>query len=102
MLVEVDERYTKEYLEADKRSIANAVQVFFNDGSKTQKIEVEYPVGHKRRRNEGIPLLLNKFKENLATKFDPKKAAVIQEICSNQQNLEAMNFNEFSDLFWLG
>ncbi|RDU62263.1 2-methylcitrate dehydratase [Helicobacter sp. MIT 14-3879] len=102
MLVEVDDRYTKEYLESDKRSIANAVQVFFKNGSKTQKVEIEYPVGHKRRRNEGIPLLLSKFKSNLAVKFDTKKVTLIEKICSNQKALEKMNFNEFSDLFWLG
>ncbi|MCD4862594.1 2-methylcitrate dehydratase, partial [Campylobacter coli] len=50
MQVEVDDRYTKEYLESDKRSIANAVQVFFKDGTSTKKVEVEYPIGHKRRR----------------------------------------------------
>ena len=102
MLVEVDERYTKEYLEADKRSIANAVQVFFKDGSKTQKIEVEYPVGHKRRRNEGIPLLEAKFKANLATRLSPKQCEKILSLCSKQEILEQTNFNEFSDLFWLG
>ena len=47
MVVEVDDRYTREYLEADKRSIANAVQIFYKDGSKSEKVEVEYPIGHK-------------------------------------------------------
>jgi 2-methylcitrate dehydratase len=56
MVVEEDPRYTREYLEPDKRSIANAVQVFFADDSATEKVEVEYPVGHRRRRAEGIPL----------------------------------------------
>lgn len=102
MVVEVDERYTKEYLEADKRSIANAVQVFFKDGSKTQKIEVEYPIGHKRRRSEAIPLLEAKFKANLATRLSPKQCEKILTLCENQELLENTNFNEFSDLFWLG
>lgn len=101
MEVVVDERYTKEYLEADKRSIANAVQVFFKDGSKTQKVEVEYPIGHRRRRNEGIPLLISKFNANLATRLSPKKCAQIEQICSNQKSLEELDFNEFSDLFAL-
>lgn len=99
MEVVVDERYTKEYLEADKRSIANAVQVFFKDGSKSEKVEVEYPIGHRRRRSEGIPLLISKFSANLATRLSPKKCEQIEKICSNQKSLEELDFNEFSDLF---
>ena len=53
MVVQEDKRYSREYLEADKRSIANAIQVFFKDGTHTPKVEVEYPVGHRRRREEG-------------------------------------------------
>ncbi|EHR1798170.1 2-methylcitrate dehydratase, partial [Campylobacter coli] len=102
MQVEVDDRYTKEYLESDKRSIANAVQVFFKDGTSTKKVEVEYPIGHKRRRSEGIPLLIAKFKANLATRLSPKQCEKIMKICEDQKSLEQMNFNEFSDLFWLG
>ncbi len=102
MVVEVDERYTKEYLQSDKRSIANAVQIFYKDSSKSQKIEVEYPIGHKRRRDEGIPVLIEKFKSNLAVKLSPKQCAKILSICHDQNTLESMNFNEFSDLFWLG
>ncbi|EHF7953946.1 2-methylcitrate dehydratase, partial [Campylobacter coli] len=102
MQVEVDDRYTKEYLESDKRSITNAVQVFFKDGTSTKKVEVEYPIGHKRRRSEGIPLLIAKFKANLATRLSPKQCEKIMKICEDQKSLEQMNFNEFSDLFWLG
>ena len=99
MEVKVDDLYTKEYLEADKRSIANAIQIFFKDGSQTEKVEVHYPVGHKRRRDEGIPLLVEKFKNNLATKISPKNCNIIEEICSSQEKLEEMDFNVFSDLF---
>ena len=101
MVVEVDDRYTREYLEADKRSIANAVQVFFKDGSKTDKVEVEYPIGHKRRRDEGIPVLVSKFKRNIALKLSPKKCAMIEKLCSDQKALESTPFNEFNDLFAL-
>lgn len=101
MEVVVDERYTKEYLEADKRSIANAVQIFYKDGTKSEKVEVEYPIGHKRRRKDGIPLLISKFKHNLAGRLSPKQCATIEHVCENQATLEAMNFNEFSDLFAL-
>jgi len=101
MEVVVDARYTKEYLEADKRSIANAVQIFYKDGTKSEKVEVEYPIGHKRRRKDGIPLLISKFKHNLAGRLSPKQCATIEKACENQASLEAMNFNEFSDLFAL-
>ena len=102
MVVEVEDRYTKEYLESDKRSIANAVQIFYKDGSKSQKVEVEYPIGHKRRRDEGIPVLIEKFKRNIALKLSPKKCAAINEICANQKALESTPFHAFSNLFWLG
>lgn len=101
MSVEVDDRYSREYLEADKRSITNAVQVFFKDGSSTEKVEIDYPVGHRRRREEGIPLLIAKFKSNLATRLSPKKAQMIEDICSSQEVLEKKPFHEFSDLFAL-
>src|SRR5205085_432296 len=62
--------YSRDYLDPDKRSIANALQVFFTDGTNTPRMEVEYPVGHRRRRSEGIPLLVAKCEQNLATQFD--------------------------------
>lgn len=101
MVVKVDDRYTKEYLEPDKRSIANAVQIFYKDGTQSAKVEVEYPIGHRRRRDEGIPLLVAKFEKNLSKKLSPKKCEQIKNICSNQSTLESMAFNEFSDLFGL-
>jgi len=91
-------RYTKEYLEADKRSIANALQIFFKDGSSTEKVEVEYPVGHRRRREEGIPLLEQKFRSNLATRFPANRVEKIFAVCKDQKALEAMPVNEFMDL----
>jgi 2-methylcitrate dehydratase len=91
-------RYTREYLEADKRSIANALQIFFRDGTSTEKVEVEYPVGHRRRRAEGIPLLEEKFRSNLATRFPAARVEKIFALCKDQQALEAMPVNEFMDL----
>jgi 2-methylcitrate dehydratase len=91
-------RYTREYLEADKRSIANALQIFFRDGTSTEKVEVEYPVGHRRRRAEGIPLLEEKFRSNLATRFPAGRVEKIFALCKDQQALEAMPVNEFMDL----
>ena len=101
MVVEVDERYTREYLEADKRSIANAVQIFYKDGSKSEKVEIDYPIGHKRRRSEGIPVLIAKFERNIARKLSPKKCAKIKELCGDQSKLESTPFHVFSDLFAL-
>ncbi|MCT8164295.1 MULTISPECIES: 2-methylcitrate dehydratase [unclassified Pseudomonas] len=92
-------RFTQEYLEPDKRSIANAVQVFFKDGSSTQQVVVEYPVGHRRRRGEGIPLLEAKFRENLATRFARQRCEQILGVCKDQQRLEGMAVHRFMDLF---
>lgn len=95
MQVIEDARYTREYLEADKRSIANAVQIFFKDGTSTPKIEVEYPIGHRRRRAEGIPLLVKKFEENLATRLKPAQAKAIRELCMDRARLEATPVDSF-------
>jgi 2-methylcitrate dehydratase len=94
-----DPRYSREYLEADKRSIANAVQVFFKDGSSTEPVAVEYPIGHRRRRVDGIPLLEDKFKANLATRFTAQRSAEIFALCTDQAKLEATPVNRFVDLF---
>ena len=99
MIIEEDDRYTKEYLESDKRSIANAIQIFFKDGTFTDKIEVEYPIGHRRRREQGIPLLIEKFERNLATQFSESRCSDINSLCSDQSKLESTAVNEFMDLF---
>ncbi len=98
MVIEEDARYSAEYHEPDKRSIANAIQVFFKDGSSTDKIEVEYPIGHRRRREAGIPLLEEKFRRNLAVRFPAGRCAAIFDLCKDQQRLEATPVNEFMDL----
>ncbi len=99
MVVIEDERYSREYHEPEKRSIANAIQVFFKDGSKTEKVAVEYPIGHRRRREEGIPVLEQKFKGALATRFPAKRVEKIFALCKDQKKLEAMPVNEFVDMF---
>ncbi len=98
MEVVEDERFSREYLEADKRSIANAIQVFFADGSSTDEVVVEYPIGHRRRRGEGIPLLEAKFHANLATRFPAGRCRQIFALCKDQARLEATPVNEFMDL----
>lgn len=91
--------YTKDYLDPDKRSITNAVQVFFKDGSETEKIAIEYPVGHRRRRREGIPLLIEKFRINLSRRFSERRQKAILDLCLDRARLETMPVQEFVDLF---
>ena len=98
MVIEEDERYSKEYLESDKRSISNAIQIFFNDGSSTEKIEVEYPIGHRRRREQGIPLLVEKFERNLRTQFSDSRVESIMSLCANQETLEKTPVTDFMNL----
>ncbi len=93
-----NKQWSKDYLDPQKRSIANAIQVFFKDGSKTFNVVVEYPVGHRRRRKEGVPMLEAKFRTNLARKFPEKQRAAIYELCQDQKKLEATPVNEFVDL----
>jgi 2-methylcitrate dehydratase len=94
-----DPRYTKEYLDADKRSIANAVQVFFTDGSHTEKIAVEYPIGHRRRRSEGIPLLVKKFEANLDSRFPAAQCERIMTLCNDPVSLDGTPVDQFTDMF---
>ena len=98
MVIKEDERYTKEYLEEDKRSIANAIVIHFKDGSSTEKVEVEYPIGHRRRREQGIPLLIEKFKVNLSTQFSENRTKEILSLCEDQSTLENSSVIDFMNL----
>ena len=98
MTIIEDKKYSKDYLEADKRSIANKIKIYFNDGTSTDEIEVEYPIGHMRRRDEGIPVLENKFKSNLAITYDEDIAKRIFELCMSQQELEETSVVDFQSL----
>jgi 2-methylcitrate dehydratase len=92
-------QYSRDYLDPKKRSIANQLQIFFRDGTATRKVAVEYPVGHRRRRREGIPLLEEKFRRNLARRFPKARADAIFALCHDQERLEATPVNEFVDMF---
>ncbi len=94
-----DKQFTRDYHDPDKRSIANALTVEFNDGKKLKEIAVEYPIGHKRRRKEGIPVLVEKFKTNLARRFPVKQQKTILNVSLDQKKLEAMAVNEYVDLY---
>jgi 2-methylcitrate dehydratase len=94
-----DPQYTKDYHDPEKRSIANALTIEFSDGSKLDEVAVEYPIGHKRRRAEGIPLLVEKFRTNLARRFPLKQQQAILAASLDQAKLEAMPVNEYVDLY---
>jgi 2-methylcitrate dehydratase len=94
-----NKRYSRDYLDPKKRSIANQLQVFFKDGTATRKVAVEYPVGHRRRRHEGIPLLEAKFRRNLARRFPEERQRAILDLCRDQKQLEATPVDSFVDLF---
>lgn len=99
MEVVEEKQFSIDYLDPAKRSIANAIQIFFKDGSSTEEIIVEYPIGHRRRRKEGVSLLEQKFKNNLLTRFPAERMEKIFNVFQNQQTLENMSVNEFVDLF---
>jgi len=99
MVCREDKNFSADYLDPEKRSIANAVQVFFKDGSKTDEVVVEYPLGHHRRRAEGIPYLIEKFKTNLARRFPAKQQQAILDASLDQKKLEELPVNEYVDLY---
>lgn len=92
-------QYSLDYHDPDKRSIANALQIEFKDGSKTQKVEIEYPIGHRIRRQEGIPLMKEKFKNALNDFYSSEKAIEIEKIFSDRVALGQMSVIEFIDMF---
>ena len=98
MQVSEEPRFSAEYHDLDKRAIGNSVQVFFNDGTATEKVSIDYPLGHHRRRDEGIPLLEKKFADALAKHFPVEQSARIYDLCLDQSKLEATPVNEFMDM----
>jgi 2-methylcitrate dehydratase len=99
MTVVENQGYSRDYLDPERRSIANALQVFFRDGSKAERVEVEYPIGHRRRRVEGLPLLRSKFESNIATRLQSRQCDRILRLCDDQERLEATPIHEFVDLW---
>ncbi|GIN76454.1 MULTISPECIES: bifunctional 2-methylcitrate dehydratase/aconitate hydratase [Bacillus] len=94
-----NKQYSTDYLDPEKRSIANAVQVFYKDGTQSQKIAIEYPIGHRRRRNEGIPLLKEKFTNNLKTRFPAGQAERINALLNDPRQLSGTPVPDFMELF---
>jgi 2-methylcitrate dehydratase len=88
-------KFTQEYYAPDKRYIGNAVQVFFKDGSKTDRVAVDYPIGHRKRRAEGMPVLVKKFEASVAAHFLPKQTEAIKALFANRNKVEKMPVQEF-------
>jgi 2-methylcitrate dehydratase len=92
-------QFTRDYLDPEKRSIANAVTVKLKDGRTLDEVVVEYPIGHRRRRQEGIPLLIAKFRRNLARRFPEKQQRAIADLSLDRARLEQTPVNEYVDLY---
>ena len=99
MEVEENKKFSEDYLDPAKRSIANSLQIFFKDGTSTDVEEVHYPIGHKNRRSEGIPILINKFERNLNTQFSNQHASEIMSLFEDDERLFNLPASEFVDFF---
>ena len=100
-VMEVSENpvFTKEYFDKNKRAIGNSVQVFFKDGTKTKLVRVDYPIGHRLRRKEGIPVLKRKFSDAIATRISAKNCTLLEAACAKRSLLEKMPVDAFLDLW---
>jgi len=87
--------FTEEYYAPDKRYIGNAVQVFFRDGTSSQRVQVDFPIGHRKRRAEGMPLLVKKFESSVDAYFSPKQAERIKALFADSDRLDSLPVNEF-------
>lgn len=94
MHVTENTQFSKDYLDPEKRSIGNAIRITFKDGTKTQEIVIEYPIGHKRRRVEGIPLLIEKFKTAVSAQYSEKQTEEITALCLDQKKLLAIPIDQ--------
>jgi 2-methylcitrate dehydratase len=95
MQVKENSTFTQEYYATDKRYIGNAVQVFFKDGTSSQRIAVDYPIGHRKRRAEGMPVLVKKVEASVAAHFDSKQSAAINALFANRPKLESLSVADF-------
>lgn len=99
MVVVEDSQYSIDYLDPEKRSIANAVQVYYKDGTSSELVACEYPLGHRFRREEAFPKIIDKFQQNISTHYSQKQLSKINELCANKKMLENSAVHEFVDLF---
>ena len=98
MTVVENEQYTKDYFDADKRYIGNAVQVFFKDGSSTDKVAIDFPIGHRERRAEGIPVLVAKFDSSVQPKLGEGQWDELKALCEDREKLAATAVDDFMAL----
>jgi 2-methylcitrate dehydratase len=98
MTVRENPQFTKDYFEPDKRYIGNSIELFFKDGSRSEKISIDYPIGHRKRRAEGIPVLLRKFDAALRGYLPNGQAGRIVQACQDARALEAMPLQDFMGL----
>ena len=97
MVVIEDERYSRDYLDPEKRSIANAVQIFYRDGTRSEKVEVEYPIGHRMRRSEGIPKMMEKFRASLEAAFPARQRREIEALFEDDDAFAATPVHVFME-----
>jgi 2-methylcitrate dehydratase len=98
MIVSENERFTKDYFDPEKRYIGNAVQVYFKDGSSTDRISIDFPIGHRERREEGIPVLKQKFVDSVSPKLAASQWQALQELCADREKLAATAVDDFMAL----
>ncbi len=99
MVVRENQQFSVDYLDPDKRAIGNAITIKFKDGTSTDRTAVDYPIGHRRRRAEGIPVLREKFERNLRSHFPPDQVNSILRACNDQTELESMRADDFMNLW---
>ena len=98
MEVTENEAFTKDYFDPSKRYIGNAVQVFFKDGSSTDRVSVDYPIGHRQRRDEGIPALIRKFETSVSSKLEDRQWKELAGLCADQEQLAGTAVDDFMAL----
>ncbi|MEM8733332.1 MAG: bifunctional 2-methylcitrate dehydratase/aconitate hydratase [Planctomycetota bacterium] len=92
-------QYSRDYLDPDKRSIANSIQVFFQDGTSTERVEMEYPLGHPRRRGEALPVIHEKFRSNIASHLVPEQCDRLSQWIDEPECFDDMPMNDFAELW---
>jgi 2-methylcitrate dehydratase len=99
MVVKENPQFTKDYFDPSKRYIGNSVQVFFKDGSSTEKVSIDYPIGHRKRRDEGIPVLMAKFQAAIRAHLPAAAADRLMALSAKPADLEAMPISDFLNLY---
>ena len=99
MTVREDEGFTRNFFDSRKRTHSHSMRIVFRDGSSTPEVQVDYPMGHAKRRPEGLPVVASKFRRSVDNAFSPQRQRRIFEACGSLQSLEQMPVDKFMDLF---